>query len=201
MKYYSKRLLAFTKWVGLLLLLVAVFLAAQYWLWLRKAHEVYPGTLYRSAQLSTAQLSQVVQEHKILSILNLRGENSAEPWYQKELKFAADKNLSYYHLGMQSYTMPSKAQLLQLVHILQTSPKPLLVHCEGGADRTGLASAIYLILQNKSLAEAEKEYSLHYYVINKSSVGKLVIPRYAAWLKKNNFTSSQQHFLNWLAQS
>lgn len=201
MKCKCKWSLAIAKWAGLVLLLVGLFLGGQYWFWLGKAYVVAPGALYRSAQLSISQLSRVVHEHKIQAILNLRGDNFGQSWYANERDLAAKENIVYYDLPMDSYSMPTKAQLLQLVHILQISPKPLLVHCNGGADRTGLVSAIYLILQNKPIAQAEKEYSLHYYVIHRSSVGKLVIPVYVNWLKKNNLPSSKQNFLNWLAQS
>jgi protein tyrosine/serine phosphatase len=32
----------------------------------------------------------------------------------------------------------------RLVAVLCQAPKPILIHCEGGADRSGLASEIYL---------------------------------------------------------
>ena len=31
----------------------------------------------------------------------------------------------------------------ELIGLLRSLPKPLLIHCQGGADRTGLASALY----------------------------------------------------------
>ncbi len=201
MKCCCKRFLTIGKWAGFILLFMVAFLGGQYWLWIRKAHEVVPGDLYRSAQLSPKQFREAIQKNKIQAVLNLRGGNSDELWYRQEREAAKHENIRYYDLPMHSYVMPTKAQLLALVQVLLTSPKPLLVHCEGGADRTGLASAIYLILQNKPLAEAEKEYSLQYYVIYGTSVGKLVIPHYAAWLKQNNLPSSKQNFLKWLENS
>ncbi|MNL27860.1 hypothetical protein D3C87_1494800 [compost metagenome] len=32
----------------------------------------------------------------------------------------------------------------QLVAIMRDAPKPILIHCKSGADRTGLATALYL---------------------------------------------------------
>lgn len=200
MKCSCKRLWVIVAGLIVVLLLGVIFLAAQYWVWLGKIHEVSPGKVYRSAQLSMPQLSQGISAYKIQAILNLRKNGVGQTHYQEELKLATAKNIAYYSVPMDSYTTPSKTQLLQLVNILQTSPKPLLIHCEGGVDRAGLASAIYLIIDNQSLAAAQKQLSLHYYVIYKSSVGKLVIPFYAEWLKKNNLPSSRQNFMKWLDQ-
>lgn len=196
-----KALLKIGKWLIAIFLILAIFLGLQYWFWLNRVHGVSQGQLYRSAQLSPSRLSWAIDTYKIVAVLNLRGEVKGESWYQQEREVARQKNVAYYTLPMNSYSMPSKAELLQLVQILESSPKPLLVHCEGGADRTGLAAAIYLILQNKSISEAKREYSLRYYVIHSTSVGKLVIPNYAAWLKKNNLASSKSNFLTWLNQT
>jgi protein tyrosine/serine phosphatase len=201
MKCKRKWSLLIAKWAALVLLLAGLFLGAQYWLWLSKAHEVVPGVLYRSAQLSTAQFARAVHENKIRTVLNLCGGNFSQSIYAHERALAAKENIAYYHLPLSAYEKPTKAQLLELVRILQTSQRPLLIHCNGGADRTGLASAIYLILQNKPIGQAEKQYSLHYYVIHSASVGKLVIPAYINWLQKNKLFSSKQNFLNWLSQS
>jgi protein tyrosine/serine phosphatase len=43
-----------------------------------------------------------------------------------------------------------------LIALMREAPKPLLVHCQGGADRTGLASLLYTSLiagVNEDLAE------------------------------------------------
>jgi hypothetical protein len=36
------------------------------------------------------------------------------------------------------------SQVDRLLAILARAPKPLLVHCDGGADRTGIVAAIYV---------------------------------------------------------
>lgn len=200
MKCVCKCTLKITKWLAFFVLLLILLIGLHYWTWLKKAHTVSSGLIYRSAQLSPTEFSQAIHQYKIRAILNLRGEHANKLWYQQERELASQDNILHYDLQMASYTKPTRAQLLQLVDILEKSPKPLLVHCEGGADRTGLASAIALILQDRPLTEAEKEYSLRFYVIHEKSVGRIVIPLYAEWLKKNNYLSSRQNFFNWLAQ-
>ena len=54
-------------------------------------------------------------------------------------------------------------QVNQLVAIMRDAPKPILIHCKAGADRTGLATALYLsrvaLLSEK---EAESQLSIRY---------------------------------------
>ena len=45
--------------------------------------------------------------------------------------------------------------------LLREAPKPVLVHCEGGADRTGLAAALYLAAAGHP-AQADGQLSVRY---------------------------------------
>ena len=47
-------------------------------------HAVIPGELYRSAQLSPAQLAEVVQRLGIRTVINLRGCCEGFDWYEQE---------------------------------------------------------------------------------------------------------------------
>jgi undecaprenyl-diphosphatase len=49
-----------------------------------------------------------------------------------------------------------------LLHIVETAPKPVLIHCNAGADRTGLVAALYQVEHGVAPAQAAKELSLHY---------------------------------------
>ena len=46
---------------------------------------VVPGEIYRSAQLTPDQLSGYIGAYNIKTIINLRGENIGEPWYDAEV--------------------------------------------------------------------------------------------------------------------
>ncbi len=50
------------------------------------------------------------------------------------------------NIGFGSHELPQSNRLNQLVDALLTAPRPILLHCHRGADRTGMASAIALIL-------------------------------------------------------
>ncbi|MBK8025175.1 MAG: tyrosine-protein phosphatase [Chloroflexi bacterium] len=42
-------------------------------------------------------------------------------------------------------------------------PKPTLIHCKAGADRTGLAAALFLMSQGTSFDQAAQQLSLKYF--------------------------------------
>lgn len=54
-------------------------------------------------------------------------------------------------------------QANELAEILRNAPKPMLIHCKAGIDRTGFVTAIYLAaVAKQSEAEALEQFCLHY---------------------------------------
>jgi protein tyrosine/serine phosphatase len=54
-------------------------------------------------------------------------------------------------------------QIGEVLDIIRNAPKPLLVHCRSGADRSGLVSALYrLVDEGASVDQADRELSLIY---------------------------------------
>jgi len=69
---------------------------------------------------------------------------------------------------------PKAKEILELVEYFYTLPKPLLIHCKSGADRAGLASAIYLmVIENMDVQEAKKMLSKKYLHFKSSQTGVL----------------------------
>ena len=124
---------------------------------------VSPGRVYRSGQLTEKQLVEYVGEYGIRSVLNLRGRNEQSDWWKEEVAAAGRLGLKHYDLGLSARKEPTEKEIQKLLAILQEAPKPLLIHCFGGADRSGLASAIYLCrFEGYSYEEARKQLSFIY---------------------------------------
>lgn len=127
-------------------------------------HTVVPATVYRSAQLSPERLEQLIAQRQLKSVLNLRGASPGEAWYDQEVAVARKANILHLDLALDSRKELTPDQLGTLVAMMKHAPKPLLIHCWAGADRTGLAAALYLFeLQKRDPKLAAQALSLKYF--------------------------------------
>lgn len=106
-------------------------------------HTVIDGELYRSAQPTAGQLETYVHDHGIKTVINLRGESTGARWYVDEIAAAKRLDINHIDFRMSASRGLSTDQAEALVAILRAAPKPILIHCAAGADRTGLVSVIY----------------------------------------------------------
>lgn len=127
--------------VGALLLVLGAYLAGLQLT--GNFHEVLPGQLYRSAQPSAAQISRYVHDYGIKTIVNLRGSSKAS-WYKDEIAETNGLGINHIDFKMSSSKEISADETYRLIALLRDAPKPILIHCKAGADRTGLVSVIYL---------------------------------------------------------
>jgi protein tyrosine/serine phosphatase len=150
--------------VGLLLLTVIIL--SGWVLGVRASgnvHEVEPGQLYRSAQLSGCSLNEVIDHYGIRTVINLRGRNPDAIWYRDETAITTRKGITHIDIGMSSSKEPDAATINQLIEAFKSAPKPILIHCEAGADRSGLASAIFeLVIAHRPASVAEEQLSFYY---------------------------------------
>ena len=125
-------------------------------------HAVKDGVVYRSAQPTGRDLRIVVKEHGIKSIINLRGAQPGEGWYDEEVGVSRELGLERVDISMSARRLPHREDLLRLLDAFNELPRPILIHCKGGADRTGEAVAIFALDHLKwSTREAARQ--LHPY--------------------------------------
>ena len=76
--------------------------------------------------------------------------------------------------------------------------KPFVLHCKSGADRAGLVSAMYLIVQKKlSVTEAKKQLSFKYLHLDFTKTGIL---DYIFDVFSERFKIEDIDFLDWIKQ-
>ena len=148
----------FLKYIFAPLVLIAL-LWASYFLLYGNFHKV-DKELYRSAQLFSFNLPYYIEKHQIKSILNLRGDSSKK-WYKDELRISKEYNVTHYDYGIGDRKLTSMKEMDDIIKIMKDAPKPLLIHCKAGADRTSLVSALYLY-KIKHDKDAQKAISVIY---------------------------------------
>ncbi len=155
------RLLA---WIGGLVLGVGILVGAGY-LYIQSSgnfHVVEDKVLYRSAQLTGSDLTEFVNKYHIRSVINLRGENKGTDWYDEEMAVVQKMHLAHADMSLSAREQLTMQEMQELVRLMTTLPTPVLVHCGGGTDRTGLACALYQISQGRSVEVARRELSIKY---------------------------------------
>lgn len=124
---------------------------------------VVAGEVYRSAQLTSDTIRFYAQERGIKSILNLRGRHVGSAWYDDEEKAAKDAGITLIDFAMSDKKELDEQRVKQLIELMRSAPKPLLIHCRAGADRTGLASALYIAtITHQDKETAERQLSLYF---------------------------------------
>ena len=186
--------------------LLSLLILAAFGLWAsnyftHNVHAVLPNQVYRSAQLTHDDLARLVQRYGIRSVINLRGANPDIAWYQDEMAVTQERHLWHADLALDAHHLPDVATLQQLVNLIERAPKPLLLHCRQGADRTGLASAIAMVLLNQHASESVlwQQVGWRYNVISPSSVGYQFMKDFSRWCQATGHRMTGENLKAWLA--
>jgi protein tyrosine/serine phosphatase len=109
----------------------------------------------------------------IRTILSLRGTARNSPQLF-EAEDCAALGLTLVSTGLHARAPSSRAALLRLFDLWRSIDGPFLMHCKSGADRAGLASALYLIgIEGRSVAEARAQLSFRFLHVKASETGIL----------------------------
>lgn len=126
-------------------------------------HEVSKGAVYRAAQMDGQKLVRWKHEYGIASVLNLRGEHDGADWYETEVAVSDHLNIKHIDFRMSATEELTNDEVQALLKVMKDAPKPMLIHCKAGADRTGIASALYLAAVDKTdELTAERHLSVTY---------------------------------------
>lgn len=126
-------------------------------------HAVVDGEAYRSAQPTPEIIRSYSAKYHIATIINLRGSASGQPWYDAEISTAKALGIRHIDFGIAGNEVLSAQNSSELIELMRSAPKPVLIHCKAGSDRTGLAAALYLAAVAKLPEErSEQQLSLRY---------------------------------------
>jgi protein tyrosine/serine phosphatase len=134
---------------------------------------VESGRLYRSNHPLPWQLREAARRFGLRSVVNLRGHRQDCGSDQLGRAAAAALGLTHVDAPFESRGAPHRDRILRLAEIFRSLPEPVLVHCKSGADRTGLAAGIWLLLQGRPPEAALAQLSLRHGHVRQSRTGIL----------------------------
>jgi len=108
-------------------------------------HWVERREIARSAQAFAGGLGALLSAENIHGIVNLRGANPSYGWWHGERAVAQKLGVAHFDAMLDSRKLPTRAMLMDLLAAFDNAPRPFLVKCSGGQDRTSFACALYLI--------------------------------------------------------
>lgn len=117
--------------------------------------------VWRQNHPSAARLAQL-KTMGAASVLSLRGDGSEVS--QIEAAACAQLGLVFRGISLRASKLPTPIAIVALIDALRDLPKPIVVHCKSGADRTGLAGAIYLhVFKGVPLEQAREQLSVRFF--------------------------------------
>lgn len=113
-----------------------------------------------------SQATPLLAAHGIATVINLRGENPKSSWYLPERAACEALGIGFLDRPLHSRRLPKREMLINLLEAYENAPRPLLIKCSGGADRTALAAALYLLHRDgpSALPLARRQMALFPYL-------------------------------------
>ncbi|HEY8503478.1 MAG TPA: tyrosine-protein phosphatase [Gemmataceae bacterium] len=167
----------------------------------RNFHAVIEGRVYRSAQPSPEALAELIRDRGVRTVVNLRGCCEGFDWYAGECRATHAGNVVQEDVTLSASRLPPPAELRRLVEVLDRAEQPVLLHCRRGADRTGLASGLALLLYtDASPSDAARHHGLRFGHVGLGRTGNVdrFFALYEGYLAANGLAHSPEVFRRWV---
>ena len=124
-------------------------------------HWIVPREAARAAQAWAGFLPRFLRSHGIRGVINLRGTNPSHLWWKYETRACRKLGVVHRDAKLNSRQLPSRPMLVDLIDAFDSVPRPFLVKCSGGQDRTAFAAALFLLHCRgwPALAQAEEQFA------------------------------------------
>jgi protein tyrosine phosphatase (PTP) superfamily phosphohydrolase (DUF442 family) len=163
-------------------------------------HTVIPGRVYRCCQPTPQAVEEMFAAHGIRTVVNLRGCCNPFPWYLDEARATQRLDICQEDICLSAGRLPATTELRRLVEVLERSEPPLVLHCRRGADRTGLAAAVaLLLLTDTPPAAAARQLGVRYghVPLGRPACLDTFLDLYEGWLSARGLTHARAAFRHW----
>jgi len=151
--------------------------------------------VYRSNQPFPWQILSDKNIRGIKTIINLRGVRNCSSYFL-EKETCEKHNIKLINFPVTSRAAPKTETILAAKELFNKIEYPIIMHCKSGADRAGLMSALYLILNKEiPVKEAKKQLSFKYLHIKHAKTG-ILDAFFESYLNKHN----NKNFLKWVKE-
>ncbi|TWT46033.1 hypothetical protein RAS1_24740 [Phycisphaerae bacterium RAS1] len=127
---------------------------------LRHFGVVEEGVLYRCGQPRPAELAGLIQQHKLRTVVSLRGardDEDPDAWEEEERAVCREQGAAFVTIPFNHKNPPTPEQVLQFLELARGErTRPVLVHCRLGQQRTTMFCALHRV-HNQGVAPAEAE--------------------------------------------
>ncbi len=137
-------------------LIIAVSLGCYLYFFVIRANfrEVVPGKVYRSGQPSPAQLRRWINRYGIKTVINLRG--NVGKITEQERAAANELGVKMITIRFKASSLPTKDSMHSLIQAIETAEQPILLHCNSGIERSGMASTLAAMAIGKESYDTAK---------------------------------------------
>jgi protein tyrosine/serine phosphatase len=185
--------------IGLGLLVVCGVAALRFFVF-HNFGTVVEGQVYRSNQPTGDDIRRWQTQYGLKSVLNLRGDEKRNARVQSEMAAAKEVGVQYLSVQLGSTSEMTHEDMSRTIEALETAPRPLLIHCRLGADRTGVVSMMAaMAFGGASYQQARRQVTPFYFHFDYAPkhVGSL-LGEYETWCRQTGRdTDGWTQFRQW----
>lgn len=108
-------------------------------------HWVAPCAAARSAQPYLGGWHFFLCSNGLRAIVNLRGLHPEWWWWRRETAACMALGVTHYDIPFNSRQLPLRSHLEIVLGFMRNAPRPFLIKCSGGQDRTSFAAALFIL--------------------------------------------------------
>ncbi|MFB3892669.1 MAG: tyrosine-protein phosphatase [Phycisphaerae bacterium] len=172
----------------------------NFYLFYDNFHTVVPGQVYRCDRPNPSRLAEWSRTYGIKTSLNLEGGDEADKWYLDNARAKRELGIMAVDIKLATNRLPTADELHHIIRTIETAPRPLLINCRAGSERTGMASVIAaMAVGGQDYKTARGQLSakyLHFY--HGSTRAEGVADQYEEYCRANNLdTGGWPQFRRW----
>ena len=129
-------------------------------------HWIVRGEAARSSQSYLGGLGTFLKSNRLKAVINLRGAHPDVAWWRYETETCTRIGVAHFDAMMDSKRLPLRPMLVTLFDAFDAAPKPFVIKCSGGQDRTSLAAALYIVHRDgwTAMDRAQQQFSAFPYL-------------------------------------